>query len=103
MSLSFTGQFAYTFKAAECAIEVGSLETARTYANQVRTRAANSTYQVKTGAGASYVITNYVAGSAAFADKASARTAVQMERKLELSGEGHRFFDLVRWVQPLGS
>ena len=32
-----------------------------------------------------------------FASQDAARTAVRMERKLELSGEGIRFFDLVRW------
>lgn len=83
--------------AAEAEIEVGSLETARTYINQVRSRAANSTYWVKAYSGgnaANYVINTY---STAFASKDAARTAVRFERKLELSGEGHRFFDLVRW------
>ena len=82
--------------AAECEIEVGSLATALGYVNQIRTRAANPAGFVKATGGApaaNYVISNYTA----FADKASARTAVQFERKLELSGEGHRFFDLVRW------
>ena len=33
----------------------------------------------------------------AWSDKDVARNAVRFERKIELSGEGHRFFDLVRW------
>ncbi|MBX2817236.1 MAG: RagB/SusD family nutrient uptake outer membrane protein, partial [Saprospiraceae bacterium] len=84
--------------AAEAEIEAGSLEQARTYVNMVRARAANADTWVKNPDGsnaANYVISEY--GADQFGDQASARAAVRMERKLELSGEGHRFFDLVRW------
>jgi starch-binding outer membrane protein, SusD/RagB family len=83
--------------AAEVEIEVGSLEKAREYVNQVRRRAANPAgYVMQDGkAAAKYVITEYPATQ--FDNKDKARTALRMERKLELSGEGHRFFDLVRW------
>jgi len=83
--------------AAEAEIEVGSLVTAQGYINQIRNRAANpASFVQKTGGGnaANYVISPYVVP---FASKAEAQTAVRFERKLELSGEGHRFYDLVRW------
>jgi starch-binding outer membrane protein, SusD/RagB family len=83
--------------AAEAEVEVGDLNKAREYVNRVRTRAANKASWVKAKDGspaANYLIGTY---DAAWTDKEAARTAVRFERKLELSGEGHRFFDLVRW------
>ncbi len=83
--------------AAEAEIEAGTLEKAREYVNMVRTRAANSDYWVKNDDGedaANYVISTY---DDAWTDPEAARTAVRFERKIELSGEGHRFFDLNRW------
>lgn len=82
--------------AAEAEVEAGSLEKAREYVNKVRTRAAADKVKNLDGTAdaANYVISNY---TTPWTDKATARTAVRFERKLELAMEGHRFFDLVRW------
>jgi hypothetical protein len=83
--------------AAEAEVELGNLETARELVNQVRARAANQDHWVKNPDGsdaANYQISLY---NDAWTDAATARNAVRFERMLELSGEGHRFFDLVRW------
>lgn len=84
--------------AAECEVEVGDLEVARDYVNQVRARASNPAGFVQNEAGnanaANYQIGLY---NATWTDQAVAREAVRFERKLELGLEGHRFYDLVRW------
>jgi starch-binding outer membrane protein, SusD/RagB family len=81
--------------AAEAEIEVGSLEKAREYVNRVRTRAMNSNLMRSGGTmAANYDIKTY---SAPWTDKATAQSAVRMERLLELGMEGHRFYDLQRW------
>jgi hypothetical protein len=83
--------------AAECEVEVGSLERARELVNRVRARAANPNGWVKNEDGSNAA--NYVIGlyNNPWVDRNLARDAVRFERKLELGMEGHRFFDLVRW------
>jgi hypothetical protein len=78
--------------AAECDVEAGRLEAARTKVNLIRTRAAGST--VADAAVTNYNIATY---ATVWPDAAVARQAVRCERRLELAMEGHRFFDLKRW------
>lgn len=82
---------------AEVEVEIGSLENARTLVNQVRARAANPAGWTKAGDGSNAA--NYVIGlyNTPWVDKNLAREAVRTERRIELSGEGVRFYDLVRW------
>ena len=82
--------------AAEAEIEVGSPAKAQEYVNYVRARAANPLGFVMQGAApaANYVILPY---ADAWGKDDATREKVRFERKLELSGEGHRFYDLIRW------
>jgi starch-binding outer membrane protein, SusD/RagB family len=82
---------------AEIEVEIGSLEKAKAYVNQIRARAAKPSGFVKNADGtaaANYVIKEY---TAAWTDQALARKAVRFEERLELGMEGNRRFDLVRW------
>ena len=82
--------------AAECEVEVGSLETARDYVNQIRNRAKNGCLvEISPGVpAANYFVNPY---TTAWTDQGIARKAVRFERRLELALEGHHFYDLVRW------
>lgn len=82
---------------AECEVEVGTVDRARTLVNQIRTRAANPDGVVKMPDGkpaGNYVIKTY---TTPWTDKTIARDAVRFETRLEFAMEGHRYFDLVRW------
>lgn len=80
---------------AEAEIESGNIEAGRELINRVRSRAAMDASKIQNDGqdAANYEIANY--GSFGGADEAL--RALYFERKLELSGEGHRFFDLRRW------
>lgn len=89
--------------AAECEVEVGDLNKARAYVNQIRKRAGNcaqgkSAIAVPVNSSeitwAKYKVGEY---TASWTNKDAAREAVRTERRLELALEGHRLFDLQRW------
>jgi len=80
--------------AAEAEAELGNLGAALDLVNQVRARAQNDLVTSEDGSlAANYVVSPYPS----FASQEQAIDAIRFERKLELSGEGHRFYDLVRW------
>ena len=93
--------------AAEVEVEIGDLNKARNYINDIRARAANPqgwvhTYIDANNPSLGFTNTpaaNYKVGlyTTPWTVKDSARRAVRYERMLELGMEGHRFFDLVRW------
>jgi len=97
---------------AECYVlgSAPNLVQAEALVNQVRTRAANPnwwvytngtfdagtyTYKGGTTPADKYKIAVYPPGY--FASAAVSMAAIEMERRLELAMEGHRFFDLQRW------
>jgi hypothetical protein len=99
---------------AECAIEDGNLDLARTYVNMIRNRAKTSTPVMGlctsyknltvnptvdwTKPAANYLINPYPGGGVyPFDTKANALKAVQVETQLEFACCNHRFFDLRRW------
>jgi starch-binding outer membrane protein, SusD/RagB family len=92
---------------AEAQVEAGSLATATTLVNIVRTRAGVTAQGPGTNRAtiavpindpsitwAVYRVSPY---PATFASQAIGREAVRAERRLELAMEGQRFFDLRRW------
>lgn len=84
--------------AAEANVETNNLEQARTYVNMVRARAMNGcTVAIDNSSGAPSAHYSMSLYNTPWTSQTEARSAVRYERRLELSQEGHRFFDLVRW------
>jgi starch-binding outer membrane protein, SusD/RagB family len=84
--------------AAECEVEIGSLEQARKYVNMIRTRAMTGcTETIDNSSGLPSANYNVGLYNTTWTDQNFARNAVRFERRLEFAEEGHRFFDLVRW------
>ncbi len=84
--------------AAECEVEVGSLDQARSFVNMVRARAINGAMvPIDNSSGSPSAVYHVGLYTTPWTSQAEARNLVRYERRLEFSMEGHRFFDLVRW------
>src|SRR5690606_23558157 len=85
---------------AEVLIQLDRWNESLPLINKIRERAANSTDRlVKTDGSPilNYKIETYQPGVNCTWDKAFAWKALQWENRLEMAGEGRRFFDLQRW------
>lgn len=90
---------------AETEVEMGNLEAARALVNQVRERAATGCVQgmpdnfITTADDPAITYADYNVGlyDDAWTDQTAARSAVRLERRLELAMEGHRMYDLRRY------
>lgn len=84
---------------AEALIELGQHAAALPLINQVRTRAANTTWLkfADNTTFSNYNIATYQDGVNCTWTQAFARNALRTERRLEFAMESPRFFDLVRW------
>jgi hypothetical protein len=82
---------------AECQIETNDLAGALANINLVRARAANTAGYVYESDGTTPAANYQISQYATLGTQANARLVLQMERKLELGMEGHRWFDLNRW------
>jgi starch-binding outer membrane protein, SusD/RagB family len=97
-------------QAAEAEANLGNLDAAQAYVNQVRTRAGQPETEVykynddskplngfSGTPAANYLVKPWPAGTFAGQGQDYALKAIYFERKLELAMEGQRYFDLVRW------
>jgi hypothetical protein len=85
---------------AEALIELNRHDEALPLINEIRARANNSKERTRMLDGnypSNFLIAEYVPGANITWDQATARKAMQWERRLEFAMESPRFFDLVRW------
>lgn len=85
---------------AEVLIQLDRWEEALAPINKIHTRAANSAIRLVRADGTpimNYKVETYQPGVNCIWDKDFAMKAMQWENRLEMAGEGRRFFDLQRW------